>query len=72
MARSLGLRAERPQETKQKSKQAKEILARAYIYSASQDWSIILKFMLGNTPRLEYRALIFGNQIKKGNRLGKK
>ncbi len=32
----------------------------------------VLKFRLGNTPRLEYRAPIFGNQIKKGNRLGKK
>ena len=31
-----------------------------------------LKFRLGNTPRLEDGAPIFGNQIKKGNRLGKK
>ena len=46
--------------------------ARAYVFCASQDWSLILKFRLGNTPRLEYRAPIFGNQIKKGNRLGKK
>jgi hypothetical protein len=61
-----------PWETKQKSKQAKEILAKAYIYSASQDWSLVLKFRQGNTPRLEYKAPIFGYQIKKGNRLGKK
>ncbi len=60
------------QETKQKSNQAKEILARAYIYRESQDWNPILKFRLGNTLRLEYRDLFFGNQIKKGNRLGKK
>ncbi len=59
-----------PRKTKQKSTKAKEILARAYTYRASQNWDIILKFRLRNTLRLEYRAPTSGNQVKLENKLG--
>ncbi len=61
-----------PRKTKQKSTKAKEILARAYTYRASQKWDIILKFRLRNALsfKLEYRAPTSGNQIKLENRLG--